>query len=174
MCVASVRTVKFSEYRSGTAQKQFQYRSFLPTAVNHAWTWEEPDVHTLLAEANRRLGELNAFSLIVPDVDRFITMHVVKEAQTSSRIEGTQTSIEEAAETRAAGIDPERRDDWAEVRAYVAAMNEAMAKLRTLPLSTRLLWPLQGGRSHLGEPRIAAGTRESAVGMRTSSMRLAM
>lgn len=66
-------------------------------------------------------------------------MHVVKEAQTSSRIEGTATGIEEAAQEDPAQIDPERRNDWQEVRNYIAAMNEAVLALRELPLSNRLL-----------------------------------
>lgn len=84
------------------------------------------------------MGELNAFTLIVPDVDRFIHMHIVKDANTSSRIEGTRTEMDEAVLDESA-ILPERRDDWREVRNYVRAMNVAIEELQNLPLSLRLL-----------------------------------
>ena len=134
----------FKDFKAGTFRRQFQYRSFVPELINHEWTWSDPHIHTLLAEANRHLGELNAFSFIVPDVDRFIRMHVVKEAQTSSRIEGTQTDMEEAAQEKPDAISPEKRDDWLEVRNYIAAMNHAVATLERLPLSTRLLCETHG------------------------------
>lgn len=131
--------MKIEDFQPGTYRQQFQYKSFAPVEINGPWTWETPEIHQLLAQANRHLGELNGLSLIVPDVDRFIQMHVVKEAQTSSRIEGTQTEMEEALEDDPAEIDPEKRDDWQEVRNYVSAMNEALACLEKLPLSNRLL-----------------------------------
>ncbi|MDE0770186.1 MAG: Fic family protein [Opitutaceae bacterium] len=93
----------------------------------------------MLSEANRRLGELNGLSLIVPEIDRFIAMHVVKEAQTSSRIEGTETGMDEALQDDPEAIAPEKRDDWQEVRNYIAAMNQALEQLHELPLSNRLL-----------------------------------
>ncbi|MCF8025286.1 MAG: Fic family protein, partial [Desulfobacteraceae bacterium] len=106
--------MKFETFKAGVWQQRYQYKSFEPAIVNHEWVWENPVINTLLAEANRALGELNAFSLIVPDIDLFIQMHVIKEAQTSSRIEGTWTGIDEAVMSEEQ-IEPEKRDDWREV-----------------------------------------------------------
>jgi Fic family protein len=132
------RCMKFETFTAGHWVPRYQYRSFEPTIINHEWGWEDPSVSVLLEQANRALGELNAFSLIVPDIDLFIQMHVVKEAQTSSRIEGTQTEIDEALLPEDQVL-PEKRDDWREVRNYIDAVNEAVITLADLPLSNRLL-----------------------------------
>jgi len=126
------------EYSSGQLVQQYKYKSFSPTKINHEWAWKDPSINTLLEQATRALAELNAFSLIVPDIDLFVQMHVVKEANTSSRIEGTQTQMDEAIKEEE-DIDPEKRDDWKEVRNYIEAMNNAIVELQKLPLSTRLL-----------------------------------
>lgn len=130
--------MKFETFKAGRWQPRYQYKSFEPALVDHAWYWEDPTINTLLEQATRALGELNAFSLIVPDIDLFIEMHVVKEAQSSSKIEGTQTGIDEALMTEE-HIRPEKRDDWREVRNYIDAVNMAIDELKTLPLSNRLL-----------------------------------
>ena len=130
--------MKFEAFKAGRWQQRYQYESFEPVLVNCEWTWESPTINTLLEQATHALGELNAFSLIVPDIDLFIEMHVLKEAQTSSKIEGTQTSIDEALMPEE-HIPLEKRNDWREVRNYVHAINTAIAELESLPLSNRLL-----------------------------------
>lgn len=130
--------IKFEEFSAGQWVQQYQYKSFAPTLINREWLWQDPVINTLLEKASRALAELDAFTLIVPDVDLFIQMHITKEANISSRIEGTQTQMDEAV-MEAAQLAPEKRDDWTEVRNYVQAINDAIADLETLPLSNRLL-----------------------------------
>ena len=84
--------MKISEFTAGEHEEQYEYRSFLPTPINREWLISDPQILTLLEQANRLLGELNAFIQLIPDVDFFIRMHITKEATTSSRIEGTQTN----------------------------------------------------------------------------------
>lgn len=126
------------DFNSGKHTKQLEYKSFSPEKINHEWIISTPEVNKLLAEANRLIGELNAFSQIVPDVDFFITMHILKEATTSSRIEGTKTNMEEAL-VKEEDINPEKRDDWAEVQNYIKAINTSIEELETLPISNRLI-----------------------------------
>ena len=129
---------KMEEFVAGQFIKQYQYKSFRPTLINSQWSWESVDINIRLEKASRAVAELNAFSMIVPDIDLFIRMHVFKEASQSSRIEGTQTSIDEVV-LDASQVDPEKRDDWQEVQNYVQAMGEAIQELENLPLSVRLL-----------------------------------
>ena len=150
------------DFRSGRYESRYEYQAFLPEQICHEWVIADPELSDLLGRADRALGELNAFSQLIPDIDFFIRMHVAKEATQSSRIEGTQTNIEDAFKD-AADLNPEQRDDWAEVQNYIRAINAAIAQLPTLPLSSRLLREahavlmagVRGERKQPGEFRVS-------------------
>ncbi len=130
--------MKFENFISGRYLQQYQYKSFSPSKINESWTWEDGKINTLLAEANRKIGALDAFSQNVPETDIFIEMHVAKEATKSSKIEGTQTEIEEVIK-KESEIAPERKDDWKEVQNYIETMNTSIKELKNFTLSTRML-----------------------------------
>lgn len=130
--------MELSTYRAGRLEAQLEYHSFLPEPINHGWTISDPQALQLLGQADRALGELNAFAQLIPDIEFFIRMYVAKEATQSSRIEGTQTNIEDAFKN-AEDLLPEVRDDWSEVQNYIRAITFAIDSLEHLPLSNRLL-----------------------------------
>ena len=130
--------MNIKDFKSGTLRQEYQFKSFIPEMINHTFTWDEPQINTMLEDATRALGELNAFTMIVPNVDIFIQMHITKEANTSSKIEGTKTEMDEVLISKDQ-VDPEKRDDWQEVRNYIDAMNSAIKELETLPISNRLI-----------------------------------
>ena len=53
-------------------------------------------MNLLLEKAAIKLGELNSYARLVPNIDLFIQLHVTKEAVVSSHIEGTKTNMDEA------------------------------------------------------------------------------
>ena len=125
-------------FKAGRLEKGASYSYFVPEPVNRQWEWQDARLGTLLEKASISLGELNSFARLVPNIDLFIQLHVTKEAVISSRIEGTQTNIDEALMPEDE-ISPEKRNDWLEVRNYSEAMKEAIRELEQIPLSSRLL-----------------------------------
>ncbi len=114
------------------------YSFFVPSLINHSWTWSDPKLNSLLEGASMKLGELNSYAHLVPNIDLFIHLYVTKEAVISSRIEGTQTNIDEALLPQEE-IQPEKQKDWQEVNNYTNALNYAIGQLEDLPVSSRLL-----------------------------------
>jgi Fic family protein len=124
-------------FKSGNKVSQGYYKAFIPSSINRKWMIDDMEVIKLLSQADRQLGRLDMYSEYV-NIELYISMHIAKEAMQSSRIEGTQTKMEEAFMAEG-DILPELRNDWQEVQNYIAAMNEAVKQLQSLPFSSRLI-----------------------------------
>ncbi|MEP0337913.1 MAG: Fic family protein [Alphaproteobacteria bacterium] len=124
-------------FKAGQYVRQGKYASFQPNPINRKWVIEDMELLKLLGQADRELGRLDMYSEYIPNIDLFIQMHVLKEATQSSKIEGTQTNMEEALLDKE-DVALDQRDDWEEVQNYIAAMNEAIEHLEKIPFSARL------------------------------------
>ncbi len=148
--------MKMNNFFAGKYINQGSYKSFQPEQINKPWTIEDMELLTLLSKADRQLGRLDMYSEYIPNIDLFISMHVLKEATQSSKIEGTKTNIEEALMDKE-DISYEKRDDWEEVQNYIDALNSAIKNLEQLPFSSRLIRQthailLQGVRGEHKQP----------------------
>jgi len=154
-------------YRAGekkviNAGKLQQYQCFSPALIDRDFDIEDKKILIALEEATRLLGELNAYGSLIPDINFFIKMHIVSEAVSSSKIEGTKTGMDEAL-LKEDEIDPEEKDDWQEVKNYISAMDKAIGNLKELPVSVHLikkihkilLYGVRGEHKMPGEIRVS-------------------
>src|SRR5690606_25303543 len=130
--------IQMKNFKAGISISQGYYKSFQPEEINREWLLEDMEILSLLSRADRQLGRLDMYSEHIPDIDLFISMHVLKEATQSSKIEGTQTNMEEALLDKE-DVSNEKRDDWEEVQNYISAMSRAIEMLNEIPFSSRLI-----------------------------------
>ena len=97
-----------------------------------------------LSEADRALGRLDGVATVLPNPDLFVSMYVRQEAVLSSQIEGTQSTLEDVLQFEIDSKGREFPKDIREVVNYVSAMNYGLERLKTLPLSLRLIREIHG------------------------------
>lgn len=144
------------QFKSGQYINQGYYKSFQPEFINRQLQIDNMEVLQLLSQADRELGRLDMYSKYIPNIELFISMHVLKEATQSSKIEGTQTNMDEALLEKE-DLPLDKRDDWEEVQNYIKAMEWAIEHLDKLPFSSRLIREthrvlLQGVRGEKKQP----------------------
>ena len=119
-------------------------RAFVPPALPPS-----PEIHLLslmepLGRAERALGRLDGITMLLPNRELFLYMYVRKEAVLSSQIEGTQSTLSDLLHFEIEAQAGEPIDDIREVSNYVDAMMYGLERLKTLPLSLRLIRELHG------------------------------
>lgn len=121
-------------------QQSKGYRAFIPAPLppNPPVRVDE-QMQVVLSQAELALGRLDGSIQTLPDPDLFVFMYVRKEAVLSSQIEGTQSSLDDLLEAEAKIFSADRPRDVEEVLNYVNAMNYGLERLRTLPISVRLI-----------------------------------
>ncbi len=62
--------ILLSDYIAGQQQKdKTGYSYFLPNKINRVWRWDNPEINVLIERAAVKLGELNSFSKLVPNIE---------------------------------------------------------------------------------------------------------
>jgi len=131
--------------RSGKMISQLGgYKAFVPEKLPPSQALRiEGALQNLLSQADMALARLDGMGYFLPNAELFIAMYVRKEALLSSQIEGTQASLEDIFEYES-GDKPENINDVAEVINYIGALNYGMDRLKTLPMSLRLIKEIHG------------------------------
>jgi Fic family protein len=124
-------------------EQKENYTAFIPNPFPPK---ELFDISTkILLKADRAsslVGKLNGITHILPDVEFFLNMFVAKDATSSSQIEGTRATMVEAIEL-GAGIFGDQ-NDASDILFYIKALNFGVERLKTLPLSKRLICEIHG------------------------------
>lgn len=137
------------------------YLAFVPASLPPKLQYDD-ELVLLLSRADAALSELSGLGRHLPNPHLLIAPYVRREAVLSSRIEGTRTSLADLLLDEAVdGAGAEVPADVQEVRNYVRATEYGVGRLKTLPLSLRLVRELherlmrgvRGDRARPGEFR---------------------
>lgn len=114
------------------------YWAFVPNPLPPLFDFDK-NLISLLSQADRLLGELSGTGRVLPNPYFLIAPYTRREAVYSSRIEGTQASLNDLFFFEAAESEEPKVPDVREVRNYVRAMEYGFKKLKELPISVRLI-----------------------------------
>lgn len=134
-----MKTNDFSTSAPGRViQTERGYLAFIPATLPPELEWS-PQLITLLSEAERALAHLSAAGgEAFPPTMISVKPFVRQEAVSSSRIEGTHTSLRELYAYEAEQLSFIESPDAQEVQNYVKALEYGLERIDTLPVSLRL------------------------------------
>ena len=114
------------------------YWAFVPNPLPPDISYDNSLIR-LLSEADRLLGELSGTGRVLANPYLLIAPYVRREAVSSSRIEGTQASLNDLFFFEASELEKPKVPDVREVKNYVRAMEYGIDRLEELPISIRLI-----------------------------------
>ena len=90
------------------------------------------------AQAQHSVSKLDGITQLLPDVDFFIFMYILKDASSSSQIEGTGATMIDALEAKAK-IGSDLPEDVDDIIHYIKALNNGIDALKKIPISICLM-----------------------------------
>jgi Fic family protein len=114
------------------------YKAYVPAPLPPRIEWSA-GLAAALSAADRAVGRLAGEGRRLPNPHLLIRPFVRREAVLSSRIEGTQATLGELLAAEAGAAVERSPADLREVGNYVVALEHGVERLRTLPLSLRLV-----------------------------------
>jgi Fic family protein len=120
-------------------QTQKGYYAFIPAHLPPDLVWSLPLI-SALSDAERSLSRLATMASTFPFPQLLTQPFMRREAVLSSRIEGTRATLAELYAYESAQLTfIESNDDVHEVHNYVTALDYGLERLKTLPISLRLI-----------------------------------
>ncbi|MFW5853176.1 MAG: Fic family protein [Patescibacteria group bacterium] len=115
------------------------YKAFIPTPFPPKGGFNfSPELIKQDSKAQHFVSKLDGITQLLPDVDFFIFMYILKDAASSSQIEGTGATMIDALEAEA-NIDANLPEDVDDIIHYIKALNNGIKALEKIPISTRLI-----------------------------------
>ena len=130
----------------------------LPPKIEVDW-----ELANLLSKADIKLGELSGAGQLLTNPHLLIGTFIRREAVMSSRIENTQSGLDDLFFFEADETEPSPVSDVKEILNYVRAMEYGIKRLEDLPISYRLICEIHGILM-----KGARGERAAPGSMRTS------
>lgn len=142
--VLSVDPSEFSARQFGQAVQEpgnrWAFWHFLPATMPRVLDLESETI-LALSEADAALGHLQGLGRLIRDPQLLVGPYLTREAVASSRIEGTQASLSDVLQAEASGVTAPN-EDIAEVERYIATTRQGLERVKTLPISQRLILEL--------------------------------
>lgn len=161
--VSATRAGRYVEQIAG-------YKAFIPNPLPPLpEIIMDQEMWNLLSQADRALGRLDGSTDALPNPDLFVFMYVRKEAVLSSQIEGTQASLIDVLEFESQTLEPDNPQEVAEVVNYISAVNYGLERLKSLPVSLRLIREIH--KELMQGVEVLSASQESSVALRTGLVR---
>lgn len=140
-----MKTSDFSKQASGKVIKTLKgYLAFVPAPLPPEVQWSDK-LLAALSKADRSLVRLAEVGIAFPVPHVVVRPFIRKEAVLSSQIEGTLTSFQELLSYEAGQLSFfSNLEDTKEVHNYVQALDYGLERLKTLPISIRLIREIHG------------------------------